>query len=209
MIRVPTCVLITVVGIGSTISLDAYKLLGSKWQKARVVINLRVGSAKLSRPLIDGSTTWNSAVRPALRTWNTKMKNMQFAVGAAAGQKAKYDNKNYAFFAAKAYGKRIGARTLGVCYTWSSGKTTVDTDVVFNTKFKWNSYRGKLRSGIVDIRRVAIHEFGHALGLGHSNKAGAIMRPTMSNLYKLGTDDIKGAQKLYGVRPASLASFPE
>ena len=48
---------------------------------------------------------------------------------------------------------------------------------------------------------VSIHEFGHALGLGHSNVAGAVMQPII-NPYKpdqqLHEDDIRGIQQLYG-----------
>jgi hypothetical protein len=50
----------------------------------------------------------------------------------------------------------------------------------------------------VDLCSVALHEAGHALGLGHSDRPGAVMYP----YYKLSTgltdDDIAGIQALYG-----------
>jgi len=43
---------------------------------------------------------------------------------------------------------------------------------VFNNRRTWDSYRGALRSRSEDFRRVAIHEFGHVLGLDHPDEAG-------------------------------------
>lgn len=47
---------------------------------------------------------------------------------------------------------------------------------------------------------VAAHEFGHALGLEHSEDPGALMYPvyTFAKDFRLSHDDIKGMQELYG-----------
>ncbi|XP_062329703.1 collagenase 3 [Osmerus eperlanus] len=50
---------------------------------------------------------------------------------------------------------------------------------------------------------VATHEFGHALGLSHSNDPGALMYPvySFSKDYPLAEDDVMGIQALYGPNP--------
>ena len=48
---------------------------------------------------------------------------------------------------------------------------------------------------------VAVHEFGHSLGLQHTNIRGAIMYPYYTGYVpgmKLHSDDIAGIQSLYG-----------
>ena len=60
----------------------------------------------------------------------------------------------------------------------------------------------------VDLYSVALHEAGHALGLGHSDRPGAVMYP----YYKLSTgltdDDIAGIQALYGSNVAPTPAPP-
>lgn len=49
---------------------------------------------------------------------------------------------------------------------------------------------------------MAVHEFGHSLGLSHSSVQGAIMYPYYQSLtsdFKLSSDDITGIQAIYGI----------
>nr|XP_019941175.1 PREDICTED: macrophage metalloelastase-like [Paralichthys olivaceus] len=72
-----------------------------------------------------------------------------------------------------------------------------------------------LTSGGANLFLVAAHEFGHALGLAHSQVQTALMYPTYKYVntegYKLPDDDIQGAQAIYGIRATSVqpAAEPE
>jgi hypothetical protein len=63
-------------------------------------------------------------------------------------------------------------------------------------------------AGTFDLVTVAAHEFGHALGLGHSNVAGAIMEPFYGGPHRfLAADDVAGIQSLYGGYAIEEASW--
>ncbi|PYJ85850.1 MAG: hypothetical protein DME22_07625 [Verrucomicrobia bacterium] len=77
--------------------------------------------------------------------------------------------------------------------------------------------RGPLRwSGgqlLCDLRRVALHEFGHVLGLAHPDQAGqtvsAIMNSIISDLDALAYDDITGAEALYPLQAPIITTEPQ
>lgn len=70
-------------------------------------------------------------------------------------------------------------------------------DAHFDDSEHWtiNSYRG------TNLFQVAAHEFGHSLGLSHSDIKSALMAPFYRGYdpdFSLDSDDIQGIQALYG-----------
>ena len=95
--------------------------------------------------------------------------------------------------------------TLGV--TWS-GTSIDEFDMALdNGNHTWYvDASGGVPPGAFDAQTVWLHEFGHALGLGHSAESGAVMEAYYGGeLRTLSADDIAGVTTLY---PASTSPTP-
>ena len=190
-------------GLCAATSSHAYVLEGASWSGASITLQLQLGVP--ASPLIDGSTSWDDVAIAALSAWNNEMQRSQFVgVAGSTATKARANAYNNVFFDSTMYGDAFGDRVLAVTLNRSSGSSFVESDVIVNSATTWNSYRGALRSSSTDLQRVLMHEFGHVLGLGHPDLAtpaqtvAAIMNSTVGNIYTLQSDDISGANQLYG-----------
>jgi matrixin len=194
--------------------LDAYILSGPKWAAdSTVTFQLSLGAA--GRTLLDGTTSWDTAAAPAFDSWDQSLLHVQFVPHTASSSASSGDRINTIAFASTVFGQSFGSNTLAVTYYRYSNSTMSEADVLFNVNQTFDSYRGPLRFGsngwaIADIRRVLIHELGHALGLNHPDQNGqqidAIMNSVISDREIPSSDDLAGGQSLYGARvPASPA----
>ncbi|MGZ4985624.1 MAG: matrixin family metalloprotease [Chthoniobacterales bacterium] len=189
-----------------------YVLNGKTWVNgSNIVLQLSLGNA--GSTLTDGNTSWNAAVLPVLTMWNQQMQRVQLsAVMDSTAPNSAGDHVNSVVWANSVYGQAFGSSTLAVTYYMTQGSSMIEADVLFNRAQTFDSYRGNLKFGnngfaIADIRRVFLHELGHAIGLQHQN-GDVIMNPTVSNREVLASDDIAGAQAMYGAPVATPTPTP-
>jgi hypothetical protein len=184
----------------------AYTLEGNSWTLDRtVVMQLSLGGPE---QLLDGFTSFNQSAQDALNIWNQYLAHLRFgSVLNSPVPPTGNDELMSVVFSSKADTDDFGSGTLAVTLIYSRGSVTEETDTYFNQAYDWDSYRGPLKStGVQDFHRVALHEFGHTLGLDHPDQAAqkvvAIMNSTVSNIDSLQADDIAGVQSLYNNGPA-------
>jgi predicted Zn-dependent protease len=201
--------------------LSAFDLLGSSWADGNIVMHLQLGQP--ATPLADGAPDWATVAESALAEWNQYMTRAQFtAVRDSTATVSRSNRINNVIFRGDIYGQAFDSRTLAVTLGSTSTATgrSLEKDVIFNSNRTWNSYRGSLRGGTSEFRRVALHEFGHVLGLDHPDQASpaqfveAVMNSTItSGTETVRADDIAGARSLYDANGAgmtpSIAAHPQ
>ncbi len=213
------CAAIALLAWATATTASAYFLYLDKWPDGTIItMNLELGSAP---PLSDGSADWDASATTALATWNQSIRLVQFnAVQHSSEPKRGGDGINAVYFAPDVYGMGFESGQLAATVNWvrcvgtppsapepttpcSATTRRVEADVIFNSATSWDSYGGRLRLPTYDFHRVALHEFGHVLGLLHPDDFGqtvvAQMNSYTSDLDVLASDDIAGAQALYGV----------
>ncbi len=207
-----------VMALACALPLGAYTFLSYHWSAqaaaSGIVMHLQLGS---NPPLTDGASSWNQVAASALSQWNSHLDRFQFTIVQNSSIPiAQQDGKNSVFFAPTIFGASFGPSTLAVATTWTTGGIRTEADVVFNSAKSWDSYRGNLKAGgVMDFRRVALHEFGHVLGLNHPDEAGqtvtAQMNSAIGNGDDLAQDDIAGGQALWGATsstPLTITTTP-
>ncbi len=195
-----------------------------RWQPGEVAMEMQLGA---SGALIDGSADWDECGIGALAEWNANLDGAGVtfnAVRDSTRTPAENDGFSNVFFSDDIFGTPFSDQILATTGSWfiprDGTDETVEADVIFNNSQAFNCYRGAQRLGPTpestntsDLRRVAIHEFGHVLGLAHPDQAtppqvkDAIMNAFVGDIDSLQLDDIQGALTLYGVAVTGIP-FP-
>lgn len=94
----------------------------------------------------------------------------------------------------------FGSATLAVARTVStSGGLLLHANIVFDQAKNFDVFSGPVTAHRVDFRRIAVHEIGHLLGLGHSLHPPAIMEASTGSIEQPQPDDREGIASVYAM----------
>jgi hypothetical protein len=171
----------------------AFSLYGSAWPQPQTAYYVNSANLDLA------ASAAGAAVRAGADTWLLQTGAFRFIhAGSSAQTTMTNDQINLVVFRNASSGSAIATT-----YTWSLASRIIDADIVFwDEAFRFFA-GGSGCSGGFYIEDIAAHEFGHALGLGHSTVPAATMYPSVSycnaGIRTLDADDISGVRAIYGV----------
>ncbi len=198
----------------------------------RLTMNLLLGETP--KTFIDpGPNTWNEAAIQALQGWDGvgigNPRDLIFfswrggpgevSPATTSADPCSFDGVSAVVFMASYCGLPFGgaiAITISRSIVEATATRTVETDVIFDSSRDWNVYSGPIlasESGgaLLDLRRVALHEFGHAAGLSHPDDVGqtvsAIMNSHITANDTTQADDIAGAHAVVWSAAPTQALF--
>jgi hypothetical protein len=196
-LRLPCALLAAAVAVATVFSghPDAFSLSGPVWPQPQTQYVVNSSNLDLPGPAAD------AAVRAGAETWLLQAGAFRFIYAGSSSQTTNTNDQiNLVLFRNASNGSAIATT-----YWWSMGSRIIDADIVFwDEAFKFFAGTSGCSGGFY-IEDIAAHEFGHALGLGHSTVVGATMYPSVSSCNTgnrtLDTDDIDGVRSLYPILP--------
>ncbi|KAG9349981.1 hypothetical protein JZ751_026334 [Albula glossodonta] len=178
-----------------------YALSGLRWDKLDITWSVHgipsLRSNTLSHELVDTILTY------ALKVWSdvTPLRFRKASVNDGGGKGQGGDIRISFSKSFHDDGYPFDGKGGTLAHAFFPGKGDISGDTHFDDDEIW-SYGDD--SDSTDLFTVAVHEFGHALGLSHSSSDPSIMRPYYQGsvgairTYKLPMDDTQAIQTLYG-----------
>ncbi len=163
----------------------AYGLWGYQWPLgSNVAFYINPNTAQVPDEL--------AAVSAAADTWNAIYPaGLTFQYQGSTSSTTKSSNGENAI----AWDNEGDNGTLATAWAWYVGSTFTETDMVFNDFYNWTTSGAQY-----DIETVALHEFGHWVGLDHSSTG--IMTPSYSSIDRsIDSDARAGFEAMYGGGP--------
>ena len=190
------------------------------WPEKQATLNLRLLCPPTQPLQSPWGPCWDDVARDAAEDWNAAGSQFRFHFEAptlpAQQSCDEPDFLNTVLWASQNCGMAFGD-AVAITAGWNLADGTIgDMDVLFDTARPWSAYTGSPRfpggEPVYDLHRVAMHEFGHVLGLNHPDDHGqsvpAIMHSSNMNgtIERLQPDDIAGVRAIYGVQRATTTT---
>ena len=146
--------------LASAREVNAYTVEGFTWPAgSKVVMQLGLGPTTI--PLQDGMATWDASAADALDIWNGYLDFISISSNSSPTvPQESGDGLDSVFFANTIFGDSFDEGTLAVTVLLNAANTTQtagEADVIVNSAYRFNSYRGPEQPGLYDLHRIFLH----------------------------------------------------